>query len=304
MRIMSAEVSEHQGGILLPDIDSVKAALVAFSRGLTKDSDATQRTLAQHGGGMAVMMLSMVQSSPDSFVGKLCQQMERTLSSSDRFYRDYDYDGAGNFMKTSIEVQRLEGGEFLLTINAAYVGNQGEEGVAEYLDAVRGLWWTKVTLTVDATAGDRFAIDFQPISDKLADTMLDTYSATETAKIIADGYDEEGGSMIMNPGIVTLMGDQLRGSHIADSIDSQITVTMGIETLTVGRYYDEPFKSNGSVVTGSAETRYGDYPGQQIFINIATNPSKDWRKRLPVLSLEVQARMREMATDLKSRFDS
>jgi len=299
MQILSVERSEHCGGILLPDLESVKGTLQAFSEGKTKESSATRRELAMSGdtGGMIAAFLPLVQPSEGTFVGRLCTQMEQQLSYSDRFYRDFDYDGVGSFMKTSVTVRRLENGSFLLELNAAYVGNKVEEGLAEYLEAHRGLWWTKVELTLDANQGDRFVIDFASINDKLVGTGLGTLDASEIARLIAAGKSEEYSSFVADPGIVTLMADD------------QLSVTLGIDTITVGRYYEEPFTANGSVVTGARETRWstldGDTKQPKVYIYI-TSSNGEVRSfdRLPVLDEDIQMRMRELASDLEVRFNS
>jgi hypothetical protein len=307
MKILSVSCTEREGGIPLPDLESVKGALQAFSEGRTQGSDATRNQLVKDGGGMAAAMMTLVQPSPGTFVDRLCQQMEQSLSQSDQFYRDFDYDGVGSFFKSNVKVKRLSDGTYLLELSAAYVGNEVEKGLAEYLGIQRGLWWTKLTITLDAIEGDNFKIDFDPINDKLGGTVLWTHSGKDIAKLIAAGKTEDYSSRIMDGGIVTLMGGELRDTVDPSSVDGQLTVTMAIDDMSVGRYYEQAFEADGSVVIGPRETRWSQ-PGEEKYpsvgITVTGNPLEDRFNRLPVLDPEVQVRMRELVNDLKVRFES
>lgn len=307
MKILSVSCTEHEGGIPLPDLESVKSALQAFSEGRTKGSGATHNQLAKDGGGMASVLMTLVQPSPGSFVGRLCEEMERTLSQSDSFHRSFDYDGVGSFFKSNVRVKRLSDGTYMLELSAAYVSNEVEKGLAEYLGVQRGLWWTKFSITLDAIEGDNFKIDFDPINDKLRGTVLWTHSGKGIAMLIAVGKSEDYSSRIMDGGVVTLMGGELRDTVDPSSIDDQLTVTMAIDNMSVGRYYEQAFEADGSVVIGPRETRWSK-PGEErypsVVITVSGNPSEDRFNRLPVLVPEVQARMRELVNDLKVRFES
>lgn len=307
MKILSVECTEHEGGIPLPDLESVKGALQAFSEGRTAGSNATRNELVKAGGGMAAIMMEMVQPSAGSFVGRLCEEMEQSLAQRDSFRRGFDYDGVGSFFKSDVEVKRLEDGTFLLTLSAAYVGNEVEKGLAEYLDIQRGLWWTKLIVTLDAIEGDNFKIDFDPINEKLGGTVLWTHSSKGIAKLIAAGKSEDYSSMIMDGGIVTLMGGELRDTVDPSAIDHQLTVTLAIDGMSVGNYYEQAFEADGSVVTGPRETRWSK-PGEERYpsvgITVTGNPPEDRFNRMPILVPEVQTRMRELVNDLKVRFQS
>lgn len=305
MKITSAITSERQGGIPLPTLQAVKDALSAYSMGYTKDSNATKQQLVADGGGMIAAMLPLVQQSPSSFVRQLCEHVEEAIDARGRYFRHFDYDGVGTFFKTSVEVERLEDASFLLRLSAAYVGNKVEEGIAGFLGVQRGLWRTTVDLTLDAREGERFAVDFDQIATRLEDSVFQPAYGWIMAQIIAQGRKEKYSSIVTEPGIVTLMGDDFGYTERANEIDRHLTVTLGFDTISVGQYYEQPFVAEGPVAYGRLREDWEDptkFLDPVLSINIAGNEETEESSRLPVLVPETQARMRELAADIQARF--
>lgn len=307
MNILSVESTEYQGGIPLPDFESVKGALQAFSEGRTAGSHAGKQEFVANGGGMIAMMLELVQSGSSRFVDRLCDKIEADLSFRSNSHNSFDYEGPGPFFKCTVNVIRLEDDSFLLSLSAAYVGNTIEQGLADYLGVQRGLWRTSVSLKLDAAQGDMFAIDFDPIMDKLGGTVLWTRNGHGVAKIIANGYMDSYSTVAYDAGVATLMGGDLRDTVDPSITDSQLTVTIGVDTSSVGEYYKNPFTVNGSVLNGQLREDYDDpkvYIAPRVIITIMGNPNESNRLDTPVIDPAIQHRMRALASEVVAHFSS
>lgn len=244
MRVTAVTTEQNYSGILVPDLDTVKKALYAYSDGVSGASNASR---AQQ-PGITLMMLDMVQPRGNSFVDKLYQDIEKALSEQPGFYRSYDYDGAGRFLKTSVKVRKVDDG-YVVSFNAAYVGNKPEADIAEHLDAIRGLYWSKVSVRLDAAKGDQFVIDLQPIMDTLKGSIFAGPNASEVASLIAAGYKEGWSSITQRGGIVPLFKQ--------DTFEG----TLQLDDITVGSYYEQPYVADDSIVTGPLQKSWGAEPG-------------------------------------------
>lgn len=221
MRILEVTQTSREGGIQLPDLASVKHALQTYMSGQVPGSHETTRQGFGDDFSGAVGMLfkgSIERGGQSGFVDRLFSEIESGLGQRDVVRRSYDYDGVGPFMKTSVEVQRIEVGDphpvrvwlrqyvYLLHLNAAYVGDQPCGELAKLLGADRALHGDSVRVALDAP-NNRFEIDFADIANRLekvpgltrwTSEELVNHVMTEAAK----GYD---GNLS-----VTLRDDELK----------------------------------------------------------------------------------------------
>ena len=158
---------EHHSGIALRGITSVKAAITMFANGITRGSGDTGTQMIRDGGGLALVMKTMVESGHEGrFLHTLFIEMETALKSRDIFSRHYDYDGMGPFFKTTVEVAKLEDDLYILRLNAAYVGDKVEVGLAEALEVERALSSASVEVEIPAV-DNQFVIDFNMIIERV-----------------------------------------------------------------------------------------------------------------------------------------
>ena len=285
VKILSVEAEEHQAGIILPDLQSVKGALQVYASGVTSGSHAVRKQLVADGAGHVAMALDIIESNPNSFASMLCNDIEETMSTSNRFERSFDYGGPGPFRKAHVIVERLGNGEHLLGLYAAYVGREIEEGLAQYIGARRALAWAGVNITVEAAQDDKFTIDFAPIMDALKGSRFEQSNSQSVAEIIAAGYKEDYETRPM------------RGGRVDLSDDVDIEVILSISDITVESYYHEPFVADGMTVTGGLRD-WGtgiENPRVQIVIR-RRKVGDEYRSELNDIH---QAFMREMAAELK-----
>lgn len=288
VKITSVTSESYYSGIFLPDLESVKKALYAYDQGFAPSSNATRRELASAGGGTTLMMLDMVQSHGNMFIDKLFGRIEATLTEQSVFDQSFDYDGAGRYLKTSVTVNKLPDG-YLLSLYAAYVGNKPEGELAEHLGATRGLIWSKVDLTIDSAKKDMFIIDFQPIMDTLDGTVFGDKSATEIASAIAAGWKEDWSNITQQGGFIELFND---GTFAA---------TLRLDNITVGSYYEQPYTSDGSVVTGPLHKGWNrDESGfEKPVVTINIRQVAD--TRYPLIDLDGQQQMLDLTESLRSQ---
>src|SRR3989338_1431573 len=158
MQITSVVGSENCRGIPLKGWDSVKAALQAYSEGKARGARATTNhqaeAIEQMGGGLAVGLMlyaGALAGSPDAFVERMLQEAETAIRRNSRWNRHYDYDGQGNFFKTTVEIELRDKDEdvYVLNVHAAYVGDAPEQGLADFLGVPRTLLSKSVVVTTE-----------------------------------------------------------------------------------------------------------------------------------------------------------
>jgi len=287
MRVTAVTSKQSYSGILVPDLDTVKKALYAYSDGVSSASNATRA----HQPGITVLGLDMIQPHGNTFVDTLFASIERSLSSErPGFYQKYDYDGVGRFLKTSVNVSKISEG-YIVSFNAAYVGNEAEAGIAEHLGAIRALYWSKVSVTLDAAKGEQFVIDLQPIMDALEGSDFAGTTASEVAGLIAAGYKEDWSSLVQRGGIAPLFeNDMFEGS-------------IQLEDITVGSYYEQPYVADDSVITGPLHKSWDGEPGfeqPELTIYVAYKQRGD----NGILDLTVQNQIIEFTNELSARLST
>jgi hypothetical protein len=141
--ITKVEVIDNTCGIILNDIKEIEGALRTYNGEkavIPSNSTATKQDLLNNafdlGGGMGLGLVALASRKANQgrdFVGTMVAEAKSNLAANGRYYRDYDYDGMGtNFMKTTIGVEKIEK-KFVLSITAAYVGNEPEKSLAKQI---------------------------------------------------------------------------------------------------------------------------------------------------------------------------
>jgi len=114
---------------------------------------------AAHGTDAKRIAFSHLAEGGGSFADRVVEAMG---SLEKRYYGSWDYDGPGPFHKCSIEAQAKPDTTFVLSIHAAYVGNEAEIALAEKVRAPLGYAGCSLERTWIAS-NDRFAIPLQNI---------------------------------------------------------------------------------------------------------------------------------------------
>ena len=111
----------------------------------------------------------------------------------------FDYDGAGHFHKTSGDIKITKEG-LVLTLNAAYVGDQVEDQLASALGKKRGLQSATISVPINQSSRDYyFLVDVLsaserigvPISGEYLDAYLADYLGETEATAGLSAYDRK-----------------------------------------------------------------------------------------------------------------
>lgn len=305
--VTGAEVTQYESGIPLKGWESVKNALDIFASGASRGSRTTEqhqmKAMGESYGGLALAFYAIaaphMQGSGSSFVEGMLKEAEPSVKSRGSWERHYDYDGQGSFFKTTVEINKVgkEDG-YLLQLNAAYVGNQVEEGLAEALGAERGLSWKNVAVEFEPE-GTQFKIDFSQVAEKLLGVVatLDTKAKSITGEDIVahlmktDKYGESEGPFVLG---------------VKDGVE--VTVNLG----RVGRRfeYSQGHKSEdrwhveGATITGPLDTDYRDETKfMPPSISVSMHPkSEDKYNRLPAVDPKMKATMNGLANEIATAF--
>lgn len=200
-KITNIETADYRSGIILGDMEELENALRIYNGDVVPESKATTdeqfRAMAQDQGPLGAGLFALVSDKirgEQDFVGNILSEARPALEGRGRFNRHFDYDGMGsNFFKTSVDVEKV-GDKYVLKLNAAYVGSEPENKLAETLAKPMALvrssangrlsvvdgWWFNVNLE-DVLAG-------LPISKKQLKGLPDY--------IASGGYSGERPEMI------------------------------------------------------------------------------------------------------------
>jgi len=288
LKVVSVQPAISRIGIPLPDLDSVKGAITAFSRGVTRSSGVTRQTLLatqSDTGAVLTLMHDLLVSNPGRFLERMFSEMDERFESGFSFDKSYDYDGEGRFFKTSVTVSKVPADEtFVLNLHAAYVGRQVENDLAEAIGIQQALNGSSVQIAYDHKVKGDFAIDFDPIASALARYTSSELTGSMIAEVIATGRSEAYSNLIFDGGIYTL----LQGSEFSPS------ASISIDSNSVERYYDHPFVAEGSVVRGGMRPDWDDKSKMQApVVSIGINgkhaePANSWQ-HLPILDPLVES---------------
>jgi hypothetical protein len=303
--IIGVEVSQYKSGIPLKGWDSVKAALDVFASGRARGSRATEqhqlKAVEESYGDFAAAFYTIatphMRESGSSFVEEMLKEAKPAVDDRGSWNRHYDYDGVGSFFKTSVEITRVEGTDgYILQLNAAYVGNQVEEGLAEVLGAERGLSWKNVTVQYEPE-GTQFRIDFDQVAERLQGVARELGVKKLTGKAITE-------QLMM----VNRWGDS-EGPFVLGKKNG-VEVTLGFGRVGRRFEYQQSQRSedrwhlDGLTISGPLDTDYSDE--SKIVppsLSISIRPeSKDRYSRQPAVKPEQKAFMNDLAEKIAAAF--
>ena len=322
--ITGVEVSEYQSGIPLKGWESVENALRTFSSGAPRASRSTEshqmKAVAESQGAFATGFYTIAAphlKGGASFVDQMLEEAKRGTESQGRWHRSYDYDGVGSFFKTTVEVDQVKGTDgYILKLNAAYVGTEVEEGLAEHLGVERGLSWKNVTVGLEPV-GDQFRADFEDVVRRL-DGVIDYLNlpaeAGKKSKLPwKKGKEEPGritGKDVVQQFLITDRYGDSGDPFILGSKDGiEVTIGMG----RVGRRFEwqkgekseDRWHADGAVLTGPLDTDYRDETKLvPPSISISIRPeSEDRYSRMPIVDPEKKELMADLAERVAKSFE-
>lgn len=237
-----ATIKEHPKGILVDGLPLVRALLMKFMSGVSKHSRASARNLP---AAMAALLRVIQEGQEVPFLKNLFEEMNEGLHRNGRFRKNYEYDGQGPFLKTTVEVLDLAGelyvpegyaDPFLLTLYTAAVGSKVEDGLADAVGIEQGLLWSSVELNLPAH-GPYASVDLATIIDPLRPVLGLWQPKTERyarRMMPRNNYDTLG------PANLKL-------------VDEEIMVRVGIDShsfLPSYRHTENKLTRNGSVISG------------------------------------------------------
>jgi hypothetical protein len=301
------EVTQYESGIPLKGWESVKNALNIFASGASRASRATEqdqmKAMGESFGGFGAAFYAIatayISGGGSSFVDRMLQEAEPSVQSMGRWSRSYDYDGQGSFFKTTVEINRADKKDgYILQLNAAYVSNQVEEGLAEALRVERGLSWKNVAVKFEP-AGSQFKIDFDQIAKRLRGVAatLDTRATSIAGKDIVaalmkiNQYGESEGSFVLG---------------VKDGVE--VTVSLGRVgkrfEYSQGKKSEDRWHVQGATISGPLDTDYRDEtkfvaPSISIFMRPR---SEEKYNRLPAVDPKMKATMHGLASGIAAAF--
>lgn len=297
MKIMSVIGSESCRGIPLKGWDSVKAALQAYSEGKAQGARATtnhQLDAVGQGphGGMAVALTlyaGALTGHPDEFVEHMLKQAEPAIKKTGHWGAHYDYDAMGtNFFKTSVDIdlRDKENDIYVLKINAAYVGDEPEQGLADFLGVPRTLLSKSIVITTEPLNETQFAIDFSELYIRAG--FLLCLDSEVGQKIVAQMMT---GDRFSSPPVFVLMDDG----------DIRVTVSLGHVERRFHQddgYTQDTWKTDGSILMGLLANSYKK-PAQKeqptFIITVSKKESEEEWGYSPVWDAELRAKIVSLA---------
>lgn len=142
-RITNVKSQLNTSGIILNSLKEVEYVLrvhngekeVTALSSLVTSLDLL-KNMHEHAGetgvGLAVLARATLMQDVD-FVGTMIAEAKSNLATKGQYQRSYDYDAMGsNFLKTTVKILKV-GDKFILSLNAAYVGNKSEIELAMLL---------------------------------------------------------------------------------------------------------------------------------------------------------------------------
>lgn len=306
LQITGVEISEYHSGIPLQGWESVSNALDIYSTGRSRSSRATRNDLeknaVQQGGPMGLFLVMATTGDRSSFVQEMLKEAEAGVKSRGSWQRHYDYDGQGVFHKTTIEIQRLaelkDG--YLVGLNAAYVGKEVEDGLAETLGVEQGLQWKSVNvgLTPD---GDQFRIDFAQVVNRLQPVLADLSQPK--------GRERISGLEVANYFMSTNEWRKQATNYILGVKDGiEVTLDLGrVERRFEYRNGDvvaDNWRQEGPILSGLLDRDYEDETKfvPPSFVVSMHRFSEERYNRLPAVDPKMKATMNDLAERVAAAF--
>lgn len=302
MEILGVIQSSHEAGLEFADLDSVKEAIRVFATGSTRASAETQRIgFGNAGGGIGALLKTTLDSGhEDAFLADLFAGFNR-VEESGVYMRSYDYDGIDPFMKTTVDVRKVQTDQgqivYLLLLNAAYVGDKVSAGLAERLGVDRGLHHDEVIVEI-APVGDRFEFDFDAIVARLSSIGLEIGSGQEISDHMMKAATEEANGAYDS-------------RYWLEANHDGLLVRFGLETYTVCRPFDYDtrqvaWRQDSAVISGSL-SRFKDEgksitPRVRLSVTTPQPPDADRWNPVPILDPVIKQAVHEQSAAIAAAF--
>ena len=197
----------------------------------------------------------------------------------DHYYKcsvGFDYDGGQAFHKTDVSVLEFDANNQMygLSINAAYIGKEPEDGLARYLNLEQCLYWTAVNITgissFDTENNVVFNFDFK-ILENVPFLNIQAQSIIKQLESLLKANPYE-----MSPSVELFNDNHLR-------------VILSFDSLSFDSHFKHAWKLTGTILTlpvrkcqyDNELKQFGAYHPAIIEISIRNGESKDlpiWQK--------------------------
>lgn len=255
MQITNISVIERRSLVPVKGWDAVVKAITIFSNGYTRGARETDRitadAIAESSGplGLGLYLLNSLTAGDkrSNLVDRLLLEAGQSLERQTKFHKHYDYDGMGTpFMKTSVTIRKLSGDDMYgIGLNAAYVGDAPEVGLAEQLGIPRTLLSCTIEVKTEPIEDNRFEFDFEPVLRKL-DPVLDINGITgqllADAMLKIDAYESIPDVLLSVKGGLQI---RIKPGCVRDRIYFD------------GKVKQDTWSVKGSVLSGELERDYG-----------------------------------------------
>lgn len=172
-------------GLMTPDLEGAIAIIEAFAgkRTMPITRDVAEVNPASS-GGLAVAMTAIgetiVQRGSDTFLTRLIAEVRETMAEKGSFARGWDYEGPGDFQKTSLRIAPCGSG---LVVRISTPRSDPERHLAEKLGLERRLLRAEHVVTW-ATSGEEYAV---PIARLMQVARIAGATTPPTAQEILHG---------------------------------------------------------------------------------------------------------------------
>lgn len=299
LKITRVQILDDGAGIPLQGWTSVENALRIFQSSRTRQAWATRshlqdETLEDHGVlGLALLdSASARMNAGRDIVAEILQGAQPALrGESGSWNRHFDRDEIGTpFFKTVVGITKLPNDVYLLELNAAYVGKDVEDGLAETLGVEQAFYGKSVSVELEPVRTG-FRIDFDAVAIRLQQLYAEL-EPTEKPALTGEAI------------VGTLLNPSIPGSDLGTfvlGLKDGVKVSLGLGK--VGDRYnwrnreEEFWKAEGAVLTGPLYESY--FRGYHLIppsIVVGIEPySEDRFVRLPVIDREMKATMNDLA---------
>lgn len=212
MKIIRVSTEQYFRYIPLLGWASVEAALKTYTNGFLRGSrytsEQTEQEIRQHYGSMAEALFIVTPLLVDrerSIADEILPEAENVLKERDQWRRHFDYDGMGTpFFKTSVEIKVIdrELEIYGLSFNAAYVGDEPEADLADYLKIPRALMKSSVIIQTEPVDDDHFSFNFEQVIRKLDHVLGTNEISGNTIAQAMMKFDQGHGIMESKPGFL------------------------------------------------------------------------------------------------------
>ena len=327
LNVLGVEINEYRAGIPLAGWDSVESALNTFASGASRGSCATEdhnfKAYSEMGPLSGILFLrGNNKVSGSSFVDEMLEEAKTGIQNRGKWRRSYDYDGQGVFHKTSVEITALKEPKdaYLLSLNAAYVGKEVEDGLAAHLGVEQGLQRKSAKIQIEPN-GELVQIDFDQALSKLKEIKL------EKTTMVHDGIKSLLNLVRMTDGIHALFAEAspeqkedrgLTGQDVVNYFmatdkygsepdplvlgskgEVELALSLGVGrrfTYDHGQRSASQWEGKGSVLTAPVGTDYEDKSVVPYLNIVAQRASEEKYSRLPL----VDPQSKQVAEDLIS----